>query len=146
MKRNGTPHNATKLESLTPAQEIAIAGLLAGKSVTDTATDAGVDRATVHRWQKRDYTFQAALNAARRELRQTAYGRLERLAEKAVGCIEQAIDHGDVKAALEIVKGMGILAPSAIGSDDAADLAEEADFRAPGGESRRSLERLLAEL
>jgi hypothetical protein len=145
MKRNETPRNATP-EHLTPAQELAIAALLAGKTVVDAAVDAGVDRATVHRWLKDDFDFQAAMNAGRRELRRVAYDRLERLAEKAVGCLEQAIDQGDVKAALEIVKGMGILAPSLIGSEDAAELAEEADFRAPGGESRRQLKELLAGL
>jgi transposase-like protein len=59
VKRNGTPQNATP-ESLTPAQDTAIVALLAGKTITDAATAAGVDRATVHRWLKDDLAFLAA--------------------------------------------------------------------------------------
>ena len=136
MKRNGTPQNAT----LEPAQITAVEALLAGKTVTDAAAAAGVDRATVHRWLREDYPFQAAINAGRRELRDATYGRLERLAVKAADCLEKAIEGGDVKAALEIVKGMGILAPDPIGSENAAELAEEADVAAKekqGADSRR---------
>jgi hypothetical protein len=75
---------------------------------------------------REDFAFQAAWNRDRRELRRAAYNRLERLAAKAAECLEKAIDGGDVKAALEIVKGMGILAPGPIGSDDASELAIEA--------------------
>jgi hypothetical protein len=79
--RNELPHNAT-LEPLTPIQETAIASLLAGKTVTDAAADAGVDRATVHRWLREHFGFRAALNAGRRELRKSVQTRLERLAER----------------------------------------------------------------
>ena len=85
-----------------------------------------MDRVTVHRWLREDFAFQAAWNRDRRELRRAAYNRLERPAAKAANGLEKAIDGGDVKAALEIVKGMGILAPSLIGSEDASELASEA--------------------
>jgi len=120
-----TPRNATPDESLTPTQDLAIAALLAGKTIT-AAGEASVDRGTVHRWLKEDFAFQAALNRGQRELRCVAYGRLERLAEKAVDTLERALDKGDAKAALGIVKGLGILAPSSIGSGDAPELAASA--------------------
>jgi hypothetical protein len=116
-------------DTLSPAQVTALAELLAGRTITDAATVAGVDRVTVHRWLREDYAFQAAWNRDRRELRRAAYNRLERLAAKSAECLEKAIDGGDVKAALEIVKGMGILAPSPIGSEDASELAIEATER-----------------
>ena len=49
-------------------------------------------------------------------------------------CLEKAIDGDDVKAALEIVKGMGILAPATPGSDDADALATEARVKAAESE------------
>jgi transposase-like protein len=54
---------------LSGAQEKAIEALLAGKSVTEAAIAAGVDRTTVHRWLK-DVRFEVALGRARRELRE----------------------------------------------------------------------------
>ena len=65
---------------------------------------------TVHRWLREDFAFQAAWNRDRQELHRGTFARLERLAAKAADCLEKAIDGGDVKAALMVVKGMGILA------------------------------------
>jgi transposase-like protein len=58
MKRNGTPHNPTL--TLSPCQLAALEALLAGKTVTDAAAAAGVDRSTLHAWLKTDFPFQAA--------------------------------------------------------------------------------------
>jgi hypothetical protein len=136
MKRNGTPQNAT-LEPLTAAQETAVAALLAGKTVTDAAGVAGVDRTTIHRWLREDFTVQAAVNAGRRELREGVRSRLERLAEKASECVERAIDGGNVKAALAILNGLEVLTPTRIGSENPAELAEEADLSAQEREGKK---------
>jgi hypothetical protein len=141
--RNESPQNATP-EPLTPAQETAIAALLAGRTVTDAAADAGVDRATVHRWLRENFGFQAAVNAGRRELRKGVQVRLERLAEKAAGCVEKAIDEGDVKAALAILKGLQVLVPVPIGSDNPAELAEEDRLHAIEQEGRRKARETMA--
>jgi hypothetical protein len=132
MKRNGTPRNVTNSvpENLTPAQELAVGALLAGKTVTDAAGVAGVDRATVHRWLRESFAVQAAVNAGRRELRRAAYRRLEGLAEKAVDCVAKAIDRGDIKAALAVLKGLRVLSPVPIGSEDAAELSRQAELEA----------------
>jgi hypothetical protein len=74
--------NATPIDALSPSQETVLAVLLAGKSVTDAATAAGVDRTTVHRWLKEDLGFPAAFNRARRELREALTARLMALAER----------------------------------------------------------------
>jgi hypothetical protein len=126
MARNGKSQNAT-LESLSPAQITAVGALLAGKSVTDAATDAGVDRGTIYRWLRDDFGFQAELNRGRQDLYRETYARLERLAAKAAECLEKAVDNGDAKVALEVAKGMGLLVPHPIGSEDPAKLAEEAE-------------------
>jgi hypothetical protein len=63
-------HNAAPATViLTPEQDAAVAALLAGRTVTDAAAATGVDRTTVHRWLKKDFAFQAALNLGRRESR-----------------------------------------------------------------------------
>ena len=97
------------LSPLSPAQVKVLAEMLTGKTITDAATAAGVERITVHRWLRENFAFQAAWNRDRQELRRETYARLERLAAKAADCLEKAIDGGDVKAALEIIKGTGIL-------------------------------------
>src|SRR5215510_13573473 len=105
MQRNATP--AT--DSLTPTQEKALAALLAGKTVTAAATAAEVDRTTVHRWLKDDFTFRAALNRGQRDLREAMQARVMGLAEKASLFVERAITEGDGKTALALLKGFGLL-------------------------------------
>jgi hypothetical protein len=126
MRRNATP-----AADLTPSQEKALAALLAGKSVTDAATVGEVDRTTVHRWLKDDFAFQAALNRGRRDLREAMQARLMGLAEKAAECVERSITEGDGKAALALLKGLGLLPGELpkIGSDDPADLEDKARDR-----------------
>ena len=114
------------LGGLSQAQFTAVEALLAGKTVTEAAAAASMGRATVYRWLKDDFAFQAELNRGRREIRRAAFGNLERLAAKATGCLEKAIDEGDVKSALEVLNRMRILAPAQIGSDDPAELEAKA--------------------
>ena len=123
------PQNATpSADALTPSQEKALSALLAGKSVTDAAAAAEVDRTTVHRWLKDDFGFRAAFNRERRRLREAMQSRLMTLAEKAAECVERSLADGDDKIALALLKGLGLLSgelPS-VGSDDPADLAAAA--------------------
>ena len=119
-------NKTTRNETLSPAQVKVLAELLTGKTITAAASAAGVERVTVHRWLREDFAFQAAWNRDRQELHREAFARLERLAVKAVDCLEKAIDGGDVKAALIVAKGMGILSPQGVGSNDAGELAAEA--------------------
>jgi hypothetical protein len=93
----------------SPAQLKAIETLVAGKSVMEAATASEVDRTTVHRWLKDDVVFQVALNTAQRELRDAMQTRLLALADKAVDAIEQSIKEGDGKAALALLRGLGLL-------------------------------------
>jgi hypothetical protein len=109
-------------QDLSPPQIAALEALLAGSNVTDAAAAAGVDRSTLHNWLRKHFVFQAALNAGRKNLRQAIAHRLERLANDATECVGKAVREGDVKAALEIVKRMDVLAPRYLDSDDAAEL------------------------
>ena len=56
-----------------------------------------------------DPAFKAALNGAKRDLREANEARLQALAEKAIATVEKALDIGDVRAALAVLKGLGML-------------------------------------
>lgn len=106
------PQNATPGDDLLPAQQKALAALLAGQTITAAAKAAGVDRTTVHRWLRDRYkpAFPDALERGRRELRQATEARLLAMASKATDCLEEAMEEGDGKAAaLALLKGLGFL-------------------------------------
>ena len=108
---NTMPQNATSDDGLSPTQELALAALLAGKTVTAAAQQAGVDRSTVYRWLRNPYQpgFRLALERGRWELRQAVQARLLTLADKAADCLEVTLAQGDGKAALALLKGLGLL-------------------------------------
>ena len=118
------PQNAT----LSPVQEKALAAILAGKSVTDAAVAVNIDRATLHRWLRQDFEFQARLNAGRRELRDGLQARLLHLADEAAAVVESAINkRHDTKTARVLLRGLGLLPGelARIDSDDAGELRDE---------------------
>jgi DNA-binding MurR/RpiR family transcriptional regulator len=105
-------HYATlREEDLSPAQELALAALLTGQTVTAAAKAAEVDRSTIHRWIRHsDHRgFAKALVRGRAELRQALAARLLALAPKAADCLEAALASGDGKCALALLKGLGYL-------------------------------------
>ncbi len=106
-----SPHHATFGEDLSPAQQQALAALLAGRTVTAAATEAGVDRTTIYRWLRDPYraAFRRALELGRRELRQAMEARLLALASKAADCLEGTLTNGGGKAALALLKALGLL-------------------------------------
>jgi hypothetical protein len=115
---------------LTRAQLAALEGLLQGKTVTAAAEGAGVARETVHRWKRQDWAFQAALNRGQRELHEAVHARLLAVAVAASGNVASAIEHGDLRASIVLLKGLGSLAgtPPATGSEDPETLRGEAQI------------------
>ncbi len=121
--------NATKSNtSLGAGQRIALDALLVGRSVTDAAKAARVNRSTVHRWL-REPEFIAAQNTARGDMRSANEARLAALGDDAIDALEAAIDSGDVRAAIAVAKGLGLLSGDAphIGSEDPQVLHREQD-------------------
>lgn len=108
-----------------------MAALLAGQPVTAAAGAADVARETVHRWLKDDFQFRAAYNAARNELRDAWRVKLDSLAEKAIHAVERAISANDAKAALVVLRGLGLLDGKAPASaeDDPDKLKDAAEER-----------------
>jgi hypothetical protein len=121
---------AKAVPGVSPSQLIALECLLAGQNMIDSALAAGVDRSTLHRWLRNDFNFQAALNRGRRDLQENFSHRLDRLNIDAAACVGRAVHEGDVKAALEVLKRLGTLAKSAVGSDDPAVLQSQTESEA----------------
>ena len=150
-QRNTTHRNATKREpsrDLPANQQQALGALLGGASVTTAAEVAGVDRTTVHRWLRADFEFRAALNGGRRELHQALQARLDGVAQRAVEAVSSAVDSGDPKTALALLKGMGLLdgRRAAIGSEDPEVLREEANLDERDAETDRLMRMIAASL
>lgn len=96
-------------EALTGPQRAALERLLLGGSVTEAASAASVNRSTLYRWLRADHTFQAALNAGKRELVEEMGLRMLRLAKKAAEAVESALVGGDGRLGLEVLRGQGLL-------------------------------------
>jgi hypothetical protein len=141
MQRDAT---AGEPPSLPPQQIQALAGLLAGQTVTASAEAAGVDRTTVHRWLREDFGFQAALNRGRREIRDAVEARLLHAAEGAAEAVSDAIQTGDTRTALAVLRGLGLLdgQRANISGDDPHALRAEADLAVIEAEKRRRFREL----
>ena len=99
----------TACKEITPDQTRILALLISGSTITNAAQNVGISRRTVHSWLRNDPGFVAAYNQARIELFEAARARLLTLVEAAFGVVGQAIEAGDVRTALVILRGAGLL-------------------------------------
>jgi hypothetical protein len=96
-------------EGFTPAQALAMASLLAGKTVTAASRAAGVSRSTVHRWLSDDPEFMAYYGQARREMSDAVEQGLRLLSASAVSTIRVLLtrrrvsDSVKLRAAVEVL-------------------------------------------
>jgi hypothetical protein len=122
--------------------------LLAGQSKAAAAAQMGVSRATVHRWLVDDFTFQAAMNELQAELYASFRHRLVAMGGEALDTLRRGIDKGDTWAAIYLLRGIGLLsgAPSAFGSADPEELAQEAGEAAKDRRLARKKRRILRAL
>src|ERR1700683_5528484 len=98
-----------KAGKLGSEQEAALAHLLSGKSLVESARFARISRQTLYRWMKEDPVFQAAYNQWQEEMRNSARARLMAMSEKAAKAVETALERGDAKTAMQLLKGLGFL-------------------------------------
>ena len=94
-------------EGLTLRQQQAVELLALGKSKTEVASEVGVSRQQLHRWDKNVY-FRAAFSKRHAELWQENKERLRSLAGKAVAVIESELESHNLKAAVELLKIVGL--------------------------------------
>ena len=94
---------------LGPDQQTALESLLMGKSIAETARSAGVSRMAIYRWLKHDAEFRTAFNQWQDHLRESCRSRLQALTDKATDAVEKALEAGDARTALQLLKGLGML-------------------------------------
>ncbi len=117
---------------LAGPQQAALELLLTGKSIAESARSAGVSRTTVYQWLKSDPVFQAAYNEWHEEMRESSRSRLLMLTDKATIAVEKALESGDAKTGLQLLKAMGMLKDRPPGPTDPEDVT-----RIAGLEKRR---------
>lgn len=99
---------APSLQSDINAQkQRAILLLLEGATITKTAETIGVDRSTMHRWL-REPKFIAERNRRAKEAREACQERLRHLAGAAVEVVGKAVEAGNLRAALSLLKIVGL--------------------------------------
>ena len=145
-KGNEMQQNTTDIK-LSPKQHDAIDLLLQGRSITEVSKELKVDRSTIYRWQG-DVHFEAERNKKARELRDSSKARLAQLADKSLAVIDDALDSGDAKTALSVLKGIGYLsgAITAIGSTDAEQLESEREIAQKQKEQQDRMNSLIFSL
>ncbi len=105
------PQNTTPNGELTPSQEKVIAALVAGRTKTEAAIEAEIDRSTIYRWLREDAVFVAELNRAKLEQREAFEAEFRGLASCAFDTIRDLLTDTKVppatrlKAALAVVQG-----------------------------------------
>jgi transposase-like protein len=103
-------------------QRAALESLLVGKSITETARSVGISRTTLYDWMRSDPTFRAAYNKWHDSLRESCQSRLLNLTDKATDAVEKALEAGDARTALQLLKGMGLIGERKIGPTDAEEI------------------------
>jgi len=102
-------HNKNQQKEVLSIEQLnAIDLLVLGKTDRDVAEAVGVHRCTVTSWRLDNFHFQAELNRRRKEVWGAAVDRFRSLLLKALDIVEQALEQGDAKAALEILKMAGL--------------------------------------
>ena len=93
---------------LSVEQLNAIDVLVQGQTDQETAEVVGVARETVTRWRNADPHFTAELNKQRRLIWGDSHDRLRALAGKAVDVLGVALDEGDSRVAVDVLKAIGL--------------------------------------
>jgi len=104
-KASETAQQTTQLSG----QQLEAAALLAaGKTDEETARAVGVTQEAVAVWRSQNPYFVAELNERKKDSWNTAHDRLRGLATKAVDALEKALEDGDTRAAVEVLKAVGL--------------------------------------
>jgi hypothetical protein len=158
-----TPNDRKTARALSPLQLQAIALRVQGLDITQIAGEIGRDRTTVSRWFTRDPLVIEELDRRVEERYVTELRQHANLRAKAMGVVEAALDGGDVRAALAILRlgpkqkghappGNGSSSPSfdlfraprwPIGPDDHEDLLRDLEVTSPWQVHAQRVEILL---
>ena len=123
-------------EKITQKQELAIVALLATGDQGRAAKAAGINPSTLRRWFVGDPAFVNAYAKARREAFALAVAALQRLASKAVACLESVLDDVDAPPQCRVGAARTVLELAVKGTEtqdvvERLDALEEAAADAP---------------
>jgi len=105
-------------EKLEEKQQAALDLLRIGISVAETARTTGITQQTIYNWLRHDPVFGAAYNRWHDEMEKGAQSRLLMMTEKAMDALEKALEAGNARAALQLLKGMGMFRQREVGPTD----------------------------
>jgi putative insertion element HTH domain-containing protein len=117
---NRMQQNATEL---SPVQIQVIGLLAAGASTVDAAKQAGVDRATIYRWQENS-AFIAEWNRIKSEQLRSMRAALRGIASQSVAVLRELMTNSAVnesvrlKTAVAVLQAVGAFLPEDIGPTD----------------------------
>jgi hypothetical protein len=121
------------LKPLSIAQENAIDLLILGKSDREVADTVGVNRTTMWEWRTAHPLFRATLERRRAEVWRQPQERLRSLLAKSVENLAAAVEDGDVKASIEVLKAVGMYGHGTMNTIHEQDpeqlIAQEAERR-----------------
>ena len=115
-----TKRQERRVAPLTEQQTQAATLLAEGKPLAEVAEAIGTDAPTVGEWQASNPAFIAEVNRRRQEAWRQAQDRLRALVPKALDTLAQAVEAGDLKASVEVLKAVGVYGkvPSPVGEVD----------------------------
>jgi hypothetical protein len=106
---------------LSPAQEAAITLYLAGHSDADVAAAVGVTRQTCNAWRHQHVLFMVELEQRRADLWRSSAERLRSGITKALENLLGAVEAGDLKASMALLKAVDLYGRGALNDIQALD-------------------------
>lgn len=133
-----TPPEEMDSLAVSPRQRLALEVFCKGGTIGDAARAANVSRQTLHRWRAKYPHFAMAMSSWSSACLVMAESQLEELASRAVGALAIAIDKGDARSAMAVLRSLGIL--RTYQPCKAPGAAREQSSRRAGGGCARAVE------
>jgi transposase-like protein len=117
-----------KLDAPTPQQKRVLAALTQGSTITQAATDVGVDRTTVHYWCRTQPAFRNALERAKEIHGEAVRDGLRVLSQSALAVIKGILDSDETLPVIRLRAALAVLHATGIPQAAPAFDAESAEF------------------
>lgn len=119
---------------LSTRQEAALERLLLGERPGDVARALEIDRVTLWRWTRRP-AFRGRLDAAQQQALDAARVRLVGVVERAADVVAEAVQGGDVKVSLSVLRGLKLLGHDARAVEESSVRAQWSAFFAKASQA-----------
>jgi hypothetical protein len=104
-----TPPEEMDPQAVSPRQRLALEAFCKGGTIGDAARAANVSRQTLHRWRAKYPHFALAMSSWSSACLSMAESQLAELTSRAVGALSNAIDKGDARSAMAVLRSLGVL-------------------------------------